>query len=145
MVNLGQKVEMSTEFSYELMINESHLDSFGHVNNATYLELYEEARWDFITAGNFGLERIQKDGIGPVILEINVKFKKELVNREKITIKTQYGGMKNKLIMELTQQMIKIDSQIASEAVLAIGLFDLRERKLITPTTDWMNAITGNF
>jgi len=136
---------MSTEFSYELMINESHLDSFGHVNNATYLELYEEARWDFITAGNFGLERIQKDGIGPVILEINVKFKKELVNREKITIKTQYGGMKNKLIMELTQQMIKIDSQIASEAVLAIGLFDLRERKLITPTTDWMNAITGNF
>ena len=36
-------------FTYEMLIKEKHLDTFGHVNNATYFELLEEARWDFIT------------------------------------------------------------------------------------------------
>ena len=36
-------------YEYEKTILEQHLDTFGHVNNAAYLVLYEEARWDFIT------------------------------------------------------------------------------------------------
>ena len=35
---------------YALVIREQHLDTFGHVNNAKYLEILEEARWDLITA-----------------------------------------------------------------------------------------------
>ena len=30
-------------FEFEVLIREHHLDSYGHVNNATYLALYEEA------------------------------------------------------------------------------------------------------
>ncbi len=30
---------------YHLLILEKHLDTFGHVNNASYLEILEEARW----------------------------------------------------------------------------------------------------
>lgn len=30
-------------FTYPMLIKESHLDSFGHMNNATYLELFENA------------------------------------------------------------------------------------------------------
>jgi len=33
----------STVHEYEILIKEHHLDSFGHVNNAVYLELFEEA------------------------------------------------------------------------------------------------------
>ena len=33
-------------FTYPLLIKETYLDTFGHVNNATYLTLFEEARWD---------------------------------------------------------------------------------------------------
>src|SRR5579864_8644527 len=32
-----------------ITIGESQLDSFGHLNNARYLELFEQARWDVIT------------------------------------------------------------------------------------------------
>ena len=63
---------MSKKFEYQTQIIESHLDSFEHVNNAVYLELYEEARWDFITTGGFGLSRIKEEGIGPVILDLQV-------------------------------------------------------------------------
>ena len=65
-------------FKYAVVIRENHLDTFGHVNNATYLQLLEEARWEFITSRGYDLNYVQKVGIGPVILEINMKFLKEL-------------------------------------------------------------------
>ena len=71
------------EFVFETVVAGNHLDVFGHVNNANYLELYEEARWDFIEKNGFGLDRIMRDKIGPVILDINITFKAELLNRDK--------------------------------------------------------------
>ena len=35
-------------FEYPVIIREQHLDSYGHVNNATYLQLAEEARWEMM-------------------------------------------------------------------------------------------------
>ena len=34
----------NTIYEYDKTILEQHLDTFGHVNNAVYLSLYEEAR-----------------------------------------------------------------------------------------------------
>ena len=68
----------NTVFEYDLLIQEFHLDSFGHVNNAIYVELYEEARWDFITKSGFGLDYIQLHQKGPVILDLKVRFRREL-------------------------------------------------------------------
>lgn len=127
-------------FEYALQIKEYHLDTFGHVNNATYLQIYEEARWDFITAGGFGLERIRSDLIGPVILEANVKFKRELINRETITILSTSGPVIGGKIMTISQEMKKQDGKTASEALFTVGIMDLKERKLITPTEDWLKA-----
>ena len=80
---------------YALVIREQHLDTFGHVNNAKYLEILEEARWDLITRNGYGLEEVLRRRIGPTILEINLKFQRELQNRQPIVIKTwmdSYAG-----------------------------------------------------
>ncbi|WP_417334936.1 acyl-CoA thioesterase [Halobacteriovorax marinus] len=128
-------------FEYPLTILEKHLDTFGHVNNAVYLSLYEEARWDFITKGGFGLREIQEKKVGPVVLELNIKFSAELKNREDIVIHSKVLGMKNSLVMEMEQSMIKSDGTVASTMIIAFGLFDLNRRKLIPPTDDWKKAI----
>lgn len=128
-------------FSYSVLIMEKHLDSFGHVNNAAYLELYEEARWDFITKHGFGLERIKKEKKGPVVLEANLKFKKELLNREVITILSTSRSIIRDKIMTLEQQMIKADGSIASELLLTVGFFDLSSRQLIPPEEGWLKAV----
>ena len=41
--------DQKPDFIYHTQIKEKDLDTLGHVNNAKYLELFEEARWDFIT------------------------------------------------------------------------------------------------
>lgn len=127
-------------FEYVVQIKENHLDTFGHVNNATYLELYEEARWDFITTGGYGLDRIKLEKKGPVILEANVKFKRELVNRETITIVSQSGEIVGGKIMTIKQEMRKSDGKVASEALFTVGFMDLKERKLVAPTDEWCQA-----
>lgn len=128
--------EIST---YPLIIKEMHLDTFGHVNNATYLALLEEARWDLITKNGYGLRKIQETGVGPTILEINLKFLKELRLREEVIIQTQLISYKEK-IGTLSQKIVRVD-EVCCEAIIVMGLFSLKERKLILPTPEWLNAV----
>jgi YbgC/YbaW family acyl-CoA thioester hydrolase len=131
----------NTTFEYEVLIKEMHLDSFGHVNNAAYVMLYEEARWDFITKNGFSLEYIQKHQLGPVILDLSVRFKRELKNREKIKITSRAIEIISPKIMILEQNMIKEDGKIASEAKFTCGFFDLKSRKLIDSSPEWLKAV----
>lgn len=129
-------------YEYEIQILEHHLDTFGHVNNATYLELYEEARWDLLNKNNSGIEVIMEKKIGPVLLDLHLTFKAELVNREKIKIITQARKeMRNRFVFMLDQKIVKPDGKIASTIELSVGLMDLSKRKLISPTPEWIKAL----
>lgn len=128
-------------FEYPVEILEHHLDSFGHVNNAAYVKLYEEARWDFITKNGYGLNKILELQQGPVILDLKVKFKRELKNRESIVIYSQVHEILNSRMIILQQSMKKGDGKISSEALFTIGFFDMRERKLIDASADWLKAV----
>ena len=126
--------------SYEFIVKEHHLDTFGHVNNSMYLQLFEEARWQIITDGGYGLAEVQKNQKGPVILEITIKFLKELKLREKIKINYETVNYTGK-IGQVKQQMINEKNEVACEAVFTVGFFDLVLRRLINPTEEWKKAI----
>src|SRR5690606_9893424 len=117
-----------------------HIDTLGHVNNATYLALLEEARWDLITRRGFGLKEIQETQTGPVILEVNLKFLKEIRLRETIKITTELTSYEGRVGI-MVQKMIKPDGELAAEAKFTFGLFDLKARKLIPPTPQWKQAV----
>ena len=123
-------------FSYQLLIREQHLDSYGHVNNATYVSLFEEARWEMSTQRGYGYNEIQESGKGPIILEINLKFLKEVKLRETVTIKLE-SVVQDRKITRLQQIMYKENGDIGCQLDLVVGFFDLKTRKLIMPTPDW--------
>lgn len=125
---------------YPLTIREAHLDTFGHVNNATYLAILEEARWELITRNGYGLDEVVRRRIGPTILEINLKFQRELRNRQRITIRTGMESYAGK-IGKVMQQIVDADGNVCCEALFTIGLFDLTARKLIPPTPEWIKAL----
>ena len=127
-------------FEYQKQILEHHLDTFGHVNNATYLELYEEARWDFISKNGYGLKEIHRYQKGPVILDVKCRYKKEIVNREVITIRSKSLSLRGK-IGQIHQEILKENGEIASDATFTVGFMDMQERKLVAPTELWLRAI----
>lgn len=128
---------------YPITILESHLDTFGHVNNGAYLVLFEEARWDLITSNGYGLARIQELGLGPVLLEVQLKFRKELRLRQRVRIETQMVSCSKKICV-IHQKMIDETGTVCSTADITLGLFDLRTRKLVVMTDEWLKAMVAS-
>ncbi len=125
---------------YKVVVRETLLDFYGHLNNANYLVLLEEARWELITSKNYGVGTIKKLQKGPVILEVDLKFKKEIKARDIIEIQTsilEYDSM----IGKMKQDMINQNGELCATATLVFGLFDLEKRKLIHPTEEWKKAL----
>lgn len=123
-----------------MLIREHHLDTLGHVNNATYLELFEEARWDFLNENGFGLDLIHKLNLGPIVLEFNIKFLKELRLRELIVIESQMISYEKKIGV-MRQTIFNHQGDISCQAQMTFGFFDLIARKLILPTEEWLKTI----
>lgn len=125
---------------YPLLIIERHLDTFGHVNNATYLEIFEQARWEWISAGGYGLARVAELQQGPTVLECTVKFRRELRNRQQVCVRSEVSSYVGK-IARVRQEIVLPGGETACEAEFVIGLFDLARRKLIEPTAPWLAAV----
>ncbi len=136
----AQGMTPSQKFTYPLTVLERHLDTFGHVNNATYLEILEEARWDIIANRGYDIPSIKAKKIGPVILGFTVRFTRELTLRQKIRIETQTVSYVKKIAV-MEQNIYNETNQLCFEASLTMGLMDLAARKLIVPTADWLHAI----
>lgn len=130
---------MPKEFSYEVTIREAHLDTFGHVNNAVYFQLFEEARWEAITARGYGLKEVQKNKQGPVLLDAQIKFLQEIKLREKITIRTRCQPFRGKT-SKIDQEMVRADGAVACEVSYTYAFFDLAQRKIIPPSPEWIHA-----
>jgi len=126
--------------NYSIQIKEHHLDTFGHVNNATYLQIFEEARWEIITARGYGLPEIMAAKKGPVVLEANIKFLKELKLRDTIQVTFEPIEMNGK-IGKCIQRMINSAGEVSCEALFTVGFFDLETRRLILPTEQWLQAV----
>ena len=103
-----------SRFEYKVTIVEQYLDTFGHLNHAAYLTLFEEARWDIINRGNYGIETIQKTQIGPTILKVEIKYSREIKNREEITIVSEPQPIKGK-VGSIRQKMINKNGEVCSE------------------------------
>ena len=123
---------------YQITIKENHLDTFGHVNNAAYLEIYEQARWEALNDHGVSVKKITDDQIGPVLLRVELKFKKELLLREMVEVRSKLIGRPNPKVMKISQEMVKSCGEVACEAVFDIGVMDLTKRKLVRLEGVWL-------
>jgi thioesterase-3 len=129
-------------FESEVLIRESLIDTFGHMNNSKYLELFEQARWDIISGRGFSVGEIQKNGFGPVVLEVNLRFSKEVKLREKIKIVSEVDSLVSTgKTMTMVQSMLNEKGDVCCTGRFLFGFFDLKARKLVSPTAEWSRAI----
>ena len=65
-----------------------HIDFFGHVNNARYLEFLEEARWCFFEepGGRIGFSRLNLDF---VVVNIAIGYRHPAAMGDRLTIETR--------------------------------------------------------
>lgn len=92
-----------------------HTDAFGHVNNAKYLELLEEARWRF--AEHHGLiPLLEREQLGFIIIDMRLRFRNEVREGEEIVVSTRLitlgsaSGEVEQLVRRAGQQQIALKS-----------------------------------
>lgn len=129
-----------SRFEYPLIVREHHLDSYGHINNAVYLALAEEARWEMMyQATGLSMPDLHKMGKGPVILEINIKFMRELKLRQNIIITLEMVEWQGK-VGKMRQDFVLPDGTVASTIDITFGLFDMQARRLVELDDFWAKA-----
>jgi acyl-CoA thioester hydrolase len=86
------------------------------------------------------MDTIARTRTGPTILEIQLKFLRELAPRETVVIRSELVSYERK-IGKMRQVMAKSDGASACEALFTFGLFHLDERRLVEPTPEWAYAV----
>ena len=76
---------------YTLKVKNYHIDSYGHVNNAVYLNYLEDARTYFLEKMGFSLHDLHKNGIDIVVTEIRIKYKKPAFFGDRLSISGKFS------------------------------------------------------
>jgi thioesterase-3 len=107
-----------------------HLDLYGHVNNARYLEFLEEARWAYFEATHC-LEWFTESGLAFVVVNININYRRPAFMNEQLVVHTGVKSLSNR--SAVIHQRITLDdmSTVVSEADITFVLFDEKQNKAI--------------
>jgi YbgC/YbaW family acyl-CoA thioester hydrolase len=73
------------------------LDSYGHVNNAVYLQYYEQARWEMMKDLGF-LDLVKDSGVSVVVIESLVRYMRELSIFDDLVVESTFESKSPYLI-----------------------------------------------
>ena len=132
-------IQSEKKYFFNCSVSSDLLDSYGHMNNARYLELYEDARWDVLAQSGMGRQFLIESKTGPIILEINIRFRHELTDGEQITIETNSRRKSNRLFY-FDQIMRNEAGEVCNQATFTTTLFDIKNRRIIRADEKWMKA-----
>ncbi|MBU6530286.1 acyl-CoA thioesterase [Streptomyces mayonensis] len=121
---------MSEPFSVPVTVRGYETDTQGHLNQAVYLNYAEHARWSLLQAAGIRQSELVAGGVGPVALETRIRYRRELLAGDEVTVTCafEWGEGKTFRILQLIR---KTDGTVAAEAEGVGGLMDLAARKLV--------------
>ena len=64
------------------------MDSFKHINNAAYFTYFEEARWSYFMDLGYKYEEYMESDVLLILAKQKVRYLRQLIGGEEITIKT---------------------------------------------------------
>lgn len=112
----------------DIKIRGYHIDVFGHVNNARYLEFLEEARWAAFEA-KADLQTLAQKSLVFTVVNININYRRPAVMNDLLRIETQIKqlGRRSGVIHQAVKH-IDTDTVVA-DAEVTFVLFDINQKK----------------
>ena len=96
-------------------------DIYGHLNNANYLHLFEEARSEILENSSLPIKELMEKGYHIYITRIELDFVKAVNLGETVTITSVVDSM-NRLKGVWKQEILNNNDEVCSRA-LVIGVF----------------------
>jgi thioesterase III len=109
--------------STEIKVRGYHADFYGHVNNARYLEFFEEDRWN-IMESKVDLREWVARGLAFLVVNINVNYRKAVPVGEILTVTTEVETINNKSAVLRQEARFKRSGEIAADALVTFVVID---------------------
>ncbi|MCP2253717.1 acyl-CoA thioester hydrolase [Prauserella aidingensis] len=117
-------------FSIQVKVRTYELDPNGHLNHAVYHQYGEIARTELAVAAGV-TEGLIKQGIGIVMLESHIRFRREMRWGDEATVSCVSRFEDEKKVFWMDNVITKLDGTVSAEIESTLGLMDLEKRKLV--------------
>lgn len=126
----------------QVTVQSTHLDVFGHVNHARYLEYMEWARFAWAADHGFPLMELVRDkGMGPAILKAEVRFVRECRMGDELRV-TVVPTTARRGVGRLHQAIVDVRTgERVCEAEMAFVMLDLGTRKAVSMPPEMVEAM----
>lgn len=123
----------------QVKVRPTQVDTFGHMNHAAYLEVFEWARWEWAAAQGMDLARMAaEDRIGPAVLHVDLTFLKELRMHDEVCVRTWVASLA-RVKGVMGQELVLADGLVAARMFLTFAIFHLDKRRAM-PLPDALQA-----
>lgn len=126
-----------------------HCDFYGHVNNARYLELFEEARWRWAESV-IDLPAWQAAGFGFVVAGIDIRYRRPAPEGLMLRIRSDISRLDAKFGVFRQEILDAADGRLLVEADVTFAVVDTRtgralplEGRADEPFTAWRREKAG--
>lgn len=116
------------ETSLEIVVRPTEIDNNGHVNNAKYVEYMEWGREEWYEAAGLPYERLLQLGAITVTANLNLNFRRECRQGERLTILTRPERL-GRTSFVLQHEIRKADGTLAADALLTSVTVDPTTRR----------------
>jgi acyl-CoA thioester hydrolase len=117
-------------FSYQFYVRAYELDSFGHVNNAVYINYLEQARWEIVHQLGL-LELLQEQKSFLVVVETTIKYVKELRMFDRCRVETKMFG--RGFFIDFKQDIFDAQNEKVAKAKIKCLFLDENRRPVDIP------------
>ena len=101
----------------EIKVRGYHADFYGHVNNARYLEFFEEDRWAHLES-KIDLKEWAIKGQVFLVVNINVNYRKAVPVGETLLITTKLEKIGRKSVVLKQEMILKSSKKLAADALV---------------------------
>ena len=110
-----------------LQVQSTHVDLFGHVNHARYLEFMEWGRFAWSAHHGFPITQMVEEGYGPAIIKAEIRWRRECRFGDTLRVTVQPVSARRG-IGRLYQEIWR-GTELVCDAELTFVMFDLRKRQ----------------
>ena len=129
------------DFKYTFKTRWSDFDPNRHLRHTAYNDYAAECRVRYLKEHGFGMERFQKENIGPILFKEETSFYREVNMGEDITIEIFLEGLSdNGERFKFLHKIFREDGVLAAEILVLGAWLDLRIRKLTPPPADMVKT-----
>jgi thioesterase-3 len=130
----------------QLSVRGYHLDVYGHVNNARYLEFLEEARWRFFEDQDV-IDSVTGEDLAMVVVNININYRRAAVIHEELEIATEITRRGGKSFVIHQEIALAGTGELIADMDGTYVLFDNQQGKAVEITGKYkelIDALSGD-